>query len=100
MIVPEYVRDEYQHMYIQLIYSLYYLHLSNLNTIQIKENERRTKMKNLRLNKLIEKFDFYLLLVVKRGNISHEMDMYNSIHHEQTLPRANIHCVCVLQLFI
>jgi len=57
--------------------------------------------KNLRLNELVnQRFRFHLLLAVVRGNISHEIDMYTSTHHEQTLPRASIYCVCMLQLFI
>ena len=67
------------------------VHLSGLN--EIREKEEEYKNENLRLNQLIRKVRFQLLLVVRRENISHEIDMYTSTHHEQTLPRASIYCV-------
>jgi hypothetical protein len=68
--------------------------------VNFEHDTKEERKENSRLNELIEKIRFCLLLVVKRGNISHEIDMYTSTHHEQTLPRASIYCVCMLQLFI
>ncbi len=59
--------------------------------------EQKEKLKIKWVN---QRLQFHLLLAVERGNISHEIDMYTSTHHEQTLPRASIYCICMLQLFI
>jgi hypothetical protein len=100
MIDPENVRDKMMiiSMRISNFYIRYTLVKFEYNTRE-RENEEQKK-RNLSLNELIKKIRFCLLLVVKRGNISHEIDMYTSIHHEQTLPRASIYCVCMLQLFV